>query len=210
MFHRINPFDVLRTTRSLLRQTNSAKAVLLISIAFLLQTVVGFGPIALGLWFLFHGEYLAAILGPLIIYVAYGLYLAFWPILALINLIAVWIEEGFLVALLSTLSGLGLLFILFSGPNWLIYLANRYAEQAARFEDEKAESTKGYTGFRNGQCFSEAYADSPPPEKEDRQKPRRDRTLILPCVCGEVFRSSTEHIGKAIRCPSCGRKIMIQ
>lgn len=135
MRRRHNPLELLRTTSSLLRQTNNWKATILILLAFAWQAVVGLWPIGLGVWFAVQGAYWPAVWVPIVIYIAYGVYLAFWPIIALFNFIATWIREGFLVALVGTLMLLITMFVLFSAPEWMIYLANRYALRAAKYEE---------------------------------------------------------------------------
>lgn len=133
-----NPFDVLRTTKSILQQTNSWKAWILLIIAILWSMVLNLSPIMMGIYAALQAHsFWPAIWVPIIIYVIYGLFLAFWPVLALFSFIGAWYKEGFLEALLGTVFGMALLFVLFNGPEWLIFLAFRYAEKAARFSETR-------------------------------------------------------------------------
>ncbi len=136
-----SPFNMLTTTSGFLRSANNTKAIVYGVLALLLQLIIGFSPILIGLGLLFRGMYLAAVLVPILIYIMYGLYMAFWPIWAILMFIGVWREEGFLAALFSTVLFVFIMFLLFAGPEWLITKANEAAMKAefyAQFSDEES------------------------------------------------------------------------
>lgn len=133
-------FETYRTSSQILRQGHTAQAFLLATLSLLLGALIGFGPIALGVWFAIQGEWLTALLLPLGIYLALGFFAAFWPILAVIWFIVGWREGGLLYGLLSTLIGSLVIFILVSGPDWLMYLANRSAEKADSYDKKLREA----------------------------------------------------------------------
>jgi hypothetical protein len=130
-----DPFSVLRVSSGFLKTANNTKAIILFGIAFIWQLLLNFSPILLGLYVLFSGGSLWSVIKLVIVlYVVIGLYLAFWPILALLGFIGGWIEYGFLVSLISTVIGVGGFFLLFFGPEWLMYKAQQYAAAAAQAE----------------------------------------------------------------------------
>lgn len=102
----LNPFALFQWSGSMLRQFNTGKAYLYGIIAMLLQAVIGFGPIGLGVWLAFRGEWSLAVLVPLVLYFIYALYSTLWPLLAVIGFISGWMAYGFLEGLLRTLIGL--------------------------------------------------------------------------------------------------------
>lgn len=59
---------------------------------------------------------------------------------AAINLIVVWHSRGFMVALLSTILNLVVLFVVLGAPEWFMFLSYRYAARAAAFEERAATS----------------------------------------------------------------------
>ncbi len=130
-----DPFSVLRVSSAFIKTANNTKAVILFGIAIVWQLLLNFSPILLGLYVLLNGGGLwSAIKTVFFLYVAFGLYLAFWPVFALIGFIAGWVQYGFLVSLISTAGAVAVFFLLFGGPEWLMYKAQRYAEAAARAE----------------------------------------------------------------------------
>lgn len=138
----LNPIDALRTSRSVLQQTNSWKAWILIALAILWSWVLSLSPFAIGIYVAVEAHsFWPALWVPLVIYLIYGIYLAFWPILAFFNFIGVWYKEGFVPALLSTVLGIFLLFVIFGASEWLMFLAYRYAEKAAQFGEASSVAT---------------------------------------------------------------------
>jgi hypothetical protein len=132
---RRDPFSVLRLSSTFLKSANNAKAIVLFIIAFVWQLLLNFSPILIGLYVLLDGgDVWRAVKLVVGLYVAIGLFLAFWPIVALIRFVAAWVDSGFIAALVETVVMIGGLFLLFSGPEWLMYKAQRYAAFAAQAE----------------------------------------------------------------------------
>ncbi|SRR5713101_2825294 len=130
-----DPFSVLRVSSAFLKTANNTKAVILFGIAIIWQMLLNFSPILLGLYvFLNGGGLWSAIKTVFFLYVAIGLYLAFWPVFALIGFIFGWVQYGFLISLISTVVTVAVFFLLFGGPEWLMYKAQQYAGAAARAE----------------------------------------------------------------------------
>jgi hypothetical protein len=130
-----DPFSVLRISSGFLKTANNTKAIVLFGIALVWSLLLNFSPILLGLYALLNGGGLwDAIKLVIVLYIAIGLYLGFWPVLALIGFVAGWIQYGFLVSLSSTVMVVGGLFLLFEGPWWLMYKAQQYAAAAAQAE----------------------------------------------------------------------------
>lgn len=129
-------------SKSALRQTNSWKAAIFAVLSVLWSFALGLCPIAVGIRAAVVSRSLwPALWVPLVIYLVYSLYLAFWPILAVINLIVVWCSHGFPVALLSTILNLVVLFAIFGAPEWFMLLSYRYAAKPAEFEEGATTST---------------------------------------------------------------------
>jgi hypothetical protein len=130
-----DPFSVLRISSGFLKTANNTKAIVLFGIAIVWQLLLNFSPILLGLYVLLSGGGLwGAIKLVIVLYIAIALYLAFWPVLALIGFATGWIQYGFLVSLISTVMVVGGFFLLFGGPEWLMYKAQQYAAAAAQAE----------------------------------------------------------------------------
>jgi hypothetical protein len=130
----IGPFSIFYTSGEILRQTNNAKAWLYAILALLWSTIISFGPIAIGLWLLFEGEVLKAVLIPIALYLIIGFYMAFWPFIAILIFIGGWIEYGFLESLSGTIAFVVTVFVFLSGPEWLMYRSYRAAENAERLQ----------------------------------------------------------------------------
>jgi len=137
--YRKDRFSVLRTSSTFLRQTNNVKAIIFFVLAMLLQLLLNFSPLLIGVLLLLQGQWLQAILVPIVMYIAIGLFLAFWPILALIGFVTVWIRDGFLPAVLTVAVYLGIAFVLLVAPEWLMWKANQAAEGCS----ESRGSSKG-------------------------------------------------------------------
>jgi hypothetical protein len=128
-----SPFGILAISASFLRSANSTKAIIYSILAFILQLVVGFGPLGIGITLLFQGQLLAALLVPIALYVMYGIYTAFWPIIAVLIFFGIWREEGFVTAVFATLVFMTFTFLLFSGPEWLLRKANEASLRAETY-----------------------------------------------------------------------------
>jgi hypothetical protein len=119
-------------SRDVLRQTNNAKAWLFASLALLWTMVLNFSPIGIGIWLLFEGEFLKAVLIPIVLYLIIGFYMAFWPFIAIFSFISGWIKYGFIESLLGTIVFVAVAFIVLSGPEWLMYRAYKAAEKSEK------------------------------------------------------------------------------
>lgn len=79
--HYVSPLDVLHMSKSALRQTNNWKAVIFAVLSVLWSFALGLGPIALGIRAaVVSRSFWPALWVPLVVYLVYSLYLAFWPI----------------------------------------------------------------------------------------------------------------------------------
>ncbi len=131
-------WEPLRMAKPILEQTNSWKAWVLFVTALLWTSLLSISPIAIGILVAVQSHsFWAAVWVPILLYIIYGLFLAFWPVAALVGFIGAWQRMGFLEALLTTVLGWLLLFVLVSGPEWLMFLALRYSEKAAQFNETR-------------------------------------------------------------------------
>lgn len=132
----------------ILRKTHNTKAWLFVSLSLLWSLVINFSPLLIGVYLLLHGEWLGAILVPILLYIVIGFYMAFWPFLAVISFIYGWMEYGFVASLVGTTLFVILMIASFWGPEWLMHKAFKAAEKAEGYNvaeqhemlpDEEAE-----------------------------------------------------------------------
>ncbi|MBI4823274.1 MAG: DnaJ domain-containing protein [Nitrospirae bacterium] len=127
-------WSIFHSTGELLHKTNNAKAYLYAGIALLWSIALQLGPLIVGIWLVFQGEWLKAILIPIVLYLTIGFYMAFWPFIAVFIFIAGWIKYSFIESLLGTVTFVFIAFILFLGPEWLMLRAFMAAEKAEKLK----------------------------------------------------------------------------
>lgn len=145
-------FEILRTTRVLVKGSHNIRATIYAILALMLSWVYALGPLGVGLYFLTQAEMLKALVVPILIYLYVWLFLAFWPVWFLLG----WYHEGFVASLLGT----GITAVILLAPDWLMARAMRAAEKAAEIDAESMTLDSGHAAGEPDAASSPA-PDSP-------------------------------------------------